>query len=177
MALTQERLKEVLDYNPETGVFVRKVYSSWKAKAGDIAGYIQHNGYNSINVDAKPYLAHRLAWLYIYGYFPENTVDHINRNRGDNRIINLREASYQCQMRNRSGLKNNTSGIEGVSWSNWARKWIAAIKVNRKIHALGSFTDKLEAAYARYTAEVCLGFRACNTTSTALKFIKESANG
>jgi len=96
--LTQERLKEVLDYDPETGEFYRKEVKQWW-KFGDKVKYNINDGYKKINVDSKLYLAHRLAWLYIHGYFPEYGIDHINRIRGDNRILNLREVAPPLELK------------------------------------------------------------------------------
>ena len=120
--LTQERLKELLDYNPDTGVFTRRV-SVQGCKAGDIAGCLNGKGYRRISVDSKVYVASRLAFLYMGGYLPEYDVDHINRIRDDNKWSNLRHVSRQCNMRNGSRRSTNTSGITGVCWCKQYKKW------------------------------------------------------
>ena len=110
--LTQSRLKELLHYNPNTGIF------TWLKKrrywiVGRKAGHLNVFGYISIRVDGKLYQAHRLAILYTDGYFPETGVDHIDRNKQNNKRANLREAGKQCNARNSGVCNRNTSGITG----------------------------------------------------------------
>ena len=115
--MTQIKLKEFVDYDPGNGVFTRKQLKvKCQVQPGDIIGTPDGLGYLRSSIDGKKYKLHRLAWLYVYGYFPENFIDHINRNRSDNRIENLREVSRQCNVRNCGNLKTNTSGIKGVGW-------------------------------------------------------------
>ena len=126
MKLTQARLRELLHYDPETGVFAWINPTNKSIKKGDIAGSINGQGYREIKIDYKQYNASRLAWLYMHGYFPEHEVDHRNRIRGDGRWENLRHTSHSCNMRNKSIYKNNKSGIAGViwhkrQWNNWIR--------------------------------------------------------
>jgi len=95
--LTQEKLKELLAYDSETGLFKWCVRVGKRIHVGSIAGHLDEiSGYIRITVQGKIYQAHRLAWLYVHGYFPETDVGHINKVRHDNRIENLREASRQC---------------------------------------------------------------------------------
>ena len=132
MTLTYERLHEVLKYTPFDGLFRWKINSNnHQVHIGDIAG-TKSNGYIEISIDKKRYKAHRLAWFYVYGYMPEKEIDHIKRNKRDNRIRRLREASSQCQKRNIGIAKNNTSGVKGVSWYTKKKRWCAEIKVNKK---------------------------------------------
>ena len=121
--LTQNRLKELLHYDPETGIFTWRV-SRRGAKSGSVAG-VHDNGYIRIKIDYELYLAHRLTFLYMEGYFPEYHVDHKNRIRDDNRWSNLRHVSRQCNQRNASIAKDNTSGITGVCWHKNNKKWIS----------------------------------------------------
>ena len=93
MKLTQSRLKEVLAYDPYSGKFTWKVSLNTKIRAGSAAGCLSPEGYIRITIGGKKYKAHRLAWFYVYGYFPENQVVHLNGARSDNRISNLREGS------------------------------------------------------------------------------------
>ena len=97
--LNQKRLKEVLTYDSETGIFV------WRSKKsrnkGKVAGHLRSDGYVAITVDSKLYRAHRLAWLYVHSYFPEHDIDHMNGVRDDNRLVNLREASRACNLQNK----------------------------------------------------------------------------
>lgn len=155
--LTQARLKEVLRYDIEDGSF-RWIKSAGAVKAGNIAGSVTDRGYLSIGVDMRQYRAHRLAWLYMTGSFPVDQTDHINRNRLDNRWVNLREATSAENKRNRALQANNTSGSNGVVWNARNRKWVAQIKLNGEYKWLGSYMTKLAAAYARHQANINYGF-------------------
>lgn len=170
--LTQERLKEVLDYDPETGIFTWKE-SRGRRTIGSIAGGVKKRGYISITVDYISYFAHRLAWLYEYGYFPENSIDHKNRNKGDNRISNLREVSAVCNARNCNIAKNNKTGVTGIYFHKKEKKFKAQIKLPEKSVFLGSFNTCLEAARARWDGEKKYCFPGCNTTSSAYQYLKE----
>ena len=112
--ITQERLKELVSYDAETGVFTR-LTTTQGARAGSIAGRTTKGRYVDIRVDGTRYSGHRLVWLYIYGNFPEIEIDHINHDRTDNRIINLRLAGHKANQKNRSLNKDNTSGVSGIS--------------------------------------------------------------
>jgi len=170
--LTYERLYELLSYNSETGIFRWKISRGSRAKAGAIAG-CRTNGYIVIGIDGVPLLAHRLAWLYIYGYVPEGFLDHKNQKRNDNRINNLREISQSCNIRNSKMLCNNISGIRGVYSNKRYKKWAAQIKINKKQISLGLFSTKLDAAKARHDAEIKYNWSACNTKeSSAYRYIQ-----
>jgi len=161
-SITQDRLKELLDYDAETGIFTWKSSRSGTNGAGSEAGAVDSKGYRQIAINGVLSLAHRLVFLYIDGYMPENSVDHINRNKLDNRRVNLREVSKQCQMRNRDVRRDNSSSVTGVVWHKRSSSWRARIGVNGKHRNLGHFTDLLEAAYHRYAGEQCLGFPDCD---------------
>ena len=120
--LTQERLKELLKYNPETGIFTR-LKSRGNTKAGDYCSTKDNKGYYQIKIDNRLYKSHQLAWLYIYGNLSENHIDHIDRNPSNNSIINLREASCVENQRNSGIRKNNTSGFKCVSWHKGISRW------------------------------------------------------
>lgn len=139
--LTQARLKEVLHYCHETGVF------TWLSNSR-IAGNISPKGYRRIGIDKRIYMAHRLAWLYVHGHF-DSALDHINRIRLDNRICNLRIATQAENMLNISKNRRNTSGSTGVSWSKVAHKWHAYININRRRVYLG-LHEKIEDAESAY---------------------------
>jgi len=166
--LTQERLKEVLNYDSETGEFHWKISGRGGPKPGSRAGSINGERYRQVRIDGKIYSSHRLAWLYTYGYFPENQIDHINRTRDDNRIENLREVSSSCNMRNRKGNSDSFSGVKGVykNGSNWR----ALIRVDNKCINLGTFTTLFAAAKARAEAEEKHGFITCDRLSEAKIF-------
>lgn len=156
--LTQKRLKEVLDYDAETGSFTRKINIGKRYKAGEIAGTINHHGYRVIMVDGQQYQSHRLAFLYINEEFPKNSIDHINQIKTDNRISNLRSVKHQENCKNQPIRSNNTSGVTGVCYNKKSNKWQAQIKLTDKQLNLGSFTNKDEAIKVRQEAEVKFGY-------------------
>ena len=151
--LTAEYLRSILDYNSETGIFTWKVRTANRVKVGDVAGYSNGNDYLQISVQSRLYQAHRLAWLHTRGVWPKDQIDHINRNRSDNRISNLREATNKQNQQNTGKQSNNTSGHPGVSWYKRISKWQAQIDHNQKHIHLGYFTDIEEALSARKAAE------------------------
>lgn len=141
--MNQEYLKSILVYNPKFGIFYWKK-NQGTAKAGNIAGSDSH-GYIRIGINGKGYLAHRLAWLYIYGYTPK-MLDHINRDRSDNRIQNLRLCTYSENLRNCRYKNRGQSKLRGVGWHKKSGKWVARIRDGvRQIH-LGLFTTEIDAA-------------------------------
>jgi hypothetical protein len=146
--LTHERLLEALDYDSETGVFTWLVRPSNRVAVGNEAGVVAQIGYRYISIDGHKCLAHRLAWFYVHGRWPTKYMDHINCNRLDNRLVNLREADYIQNGANRRAHKNNTSGIKGVSWDASKKRWVAQLSVNRQYHFLGRYKSKEEAASA-----------------------------
>lgn len=155
--LTQERLKELLDYDPDTGLFVRKVVRGGQ-KAGAVAGSVYNHGYVLVYVDRRRYYAHRLAFLFIEGSFPPEQVDHINHDKADNRWENLRPVTRQENQRHTSMNSNNTSGVAGVYWHKNKNKWVPKIWVDSKCIHLGCTSDKDEAIRWRKAAEVKYGF-------------------
>jgi hypothetical protein len=148
--LTQERLKELLSYDPETGVFTWVSKPSSKTMIGSVAGTVRKNsGYVTIIIGRIHYFAHRLAWLYTHGAWPKNQIDHINCNPNDNRIANLRESNQSQNKANDRIRSNNTSGFKGVSWSAERRKWQSHIMVNYRSKHLGCYHTR-EEAHAAY---------------------------
>ncbi len=149
---------ELLEYDPETGIFVwiGAIGSNRGSGDGRLIGrraghHNKRRGRISIWVDGKSYLAHRLAWLYVYGQFPIRDIDHVNGDPKDNRIVNLREATPQQNARNRSHRSSNSTGYKGVR--RHAGKWQARVTVSGQIISLGCF-DTIEAAHmARVVAE------------------------
>lgn len=156
--LTQKRLKELLEYNKYNGVFTRTVRTANSVHIGDTAGGISGDGYHYIRVDGKKYKSHRLAWLYIHGHWPKDQIDHINHDRVDNRIVNLREATNVDNHRNRGMNCNNTSGCTGVHWHRQSQKWQAQIRVEGRQIYLGLFGEKRVAIATRKQAEKQYGF-------------------
>jgi len=174
--LTQKRLKELLTYNPKTGLFTRKMTCNNGIKIGAVAGHKKSDGYIVIRVDRKLYHASILAFLWMKGFIPEYEVDHKNRVTSDNRWENLRHVTHQCNGRNRSVGKNNTSGIIGVHWDKQSKGWRARISTdgNSNQENLGCFPNLKDAARARWYAEIKYNFPDCNSTSSAFLFLQEN---
>lgn len=148
--LSADRLRHLLDYDADTGVFRWRLSRGGSARAGDIAGGIDSHGYVRISVDCERYLGHRLAWLHIHGAWPEHDLDHRNGIRTDNRISNLREASRSNNLANRAA--SAASGMKGVYWQRQNRRWYSRISVQgRDIH-LGTFDTPEEAHQAFMSA-------------------------
>lgn len=152
-SLTVETVLRYLDYSPKTGEF------RWKSAPkhrpgleGEVAGCLTTGGYVSIRVSGQTAQAHRLAWLVTHGVWPAGDIDHVDGNRANNRITNLREASRSENMQNVRKLDSNTSGFVGVSWSARNRKWRAQIKHDNKVRHIGLFTDP-RLAHEAYLAE------------------------
>lgn len=143
--ITQADLKARLHYDPDTGTFTR-------LKGMGKVGRITTNGYLQVMVIGERHMAHRLAWLYMYGEWPSTQLDHINQDRLDNRIENLRLASNKQNGENVRLFKHNTSGYRGVSRKP-SGKWVADIKQHGKTIHLGLFQCKAQAARARAEAE------------------------
>ena len=154
--ITQKRLKELLHYDAEAGVFTWLV-NRGPVKVGDIAGTITH-GYIIICVDCVAYRAHRLARLYETGFFPENTTDHENHIKTDNRFVNISDKTQKQNLRNQSIRSNNSSGVLGVVWHKKACKWMAQIMVDGKNKYLGLFETIEDASEARQSANRKYGF-------------------
>jgi hypothetical protein len=170
--LTQKRLKEVLRYYPGSGIFRWRTRE--RRKKNIIAGYKNSRGYIQIMIDGKKHPAHRLAFLYVHGYFPENDIDHIDRNPSNNKIKNLREVSRQCNMRNTGNRIDNTYGVKGVYWDKHANKWMVRICANGKDKYLGLYKNFNDAVIARYHAEKELNWKGCDSSSPAYQYLKQN---
>ena len=127
--MNQETLKQLLTYNLETGSFTWNLYKRC-VKKGSVAGSTA-GSYLKIGINYKSYLAHRLAWLYVHGYIPD-CIDHINGNKLDNRIKNLREATNEQNSKNSKKSSRNTSGVKGVSFDKQHNRWRAELFSNGK---------------------------------------------
>lgn len=174
--ITQGRLKQLLTYNRNTGIFIWNKTVSRTIK-GTIAGHTGKRGYSRIGINGILYYAHRLAWLYEYGYTPENPLDHINRNKLDNRIKNLREVSIQCNLRNTKVFKNNTSGVTGVYWFPRDSCWVATIYINMRAIHLGRSKDFTEAVCHRLAAEQAENWSGCDSSSPAYQYVRDNIQG
>lgn len=149
MTLTAERVREVLNYDPGTGRLTHRIKRGRK-RAGEPAGSPTAHGYLQLSIDARAIHAHRVAWLHFYGRWPGGFLDHINGDKTDNRIANLRECSLQENLTNRNGPgPNSKSGFLGVYPNKGA--WCAEIKANRRKTYLGRFKTP-ELAHAAYLA-------------------------
>lgn len=152
-AMTQEQLKQLLTYDATTGLFTWLVRPCKKYPAGMVAGCRHPNGYIRIAINGRLYGAHRLAWLYVHGQFPDGVIDHINRQRHDNRLANLRAVTRAQNQQNRGVNKNSTSGVNGVCWDQRTSKWKAHIMLNGRTICLGRHSTIGEAAHARAVGE------------------------
>lgn len=141
--ITQVELKELLNYDANTGVFTRRV-SRRGYRAGSIAGSTNRKGYHQIGIGEIVYKAHRLAWLYVYGAWPANDVDHINGVRNDNRIENLRAVTRSENLQNQRNARGYTRNGGG---------WMAQIRFTGAQHYLGTFPTESEARDAYLTAK------------------------
>lgn len=146
--VTQDRVRELLHYDPESGFFTWRVTRNGFVQAGRRAGCPQSDGYIQITIDGVAYYAHCLAWLYVYGKFPDFELDHKNVKNDDNRLDNLREATPTQNCRNKRLRRDNKLGVKGVHQRENG-KYRASIRVNGKLQCLGSF-EKLEDAAAAY---------------------------
>jgi len=146
--LTIERLKTVFHYDLETGVFTNLVQRA-QCYPGKIVGTQNQSGHLLIAIDGKRYLAHLLAWFYIYGYWPKSMIDHKNNIPQDNSWSNLRLANKSLNAANSKIRKDSSSGFKGVSWDRRRLKWRANIVVNGKQIYLGYFVEA-EMAHQSY---------------------------
>lgn len=166
--ITYERLREVLHYEPETGLFYWLVTARGGPIKGSQAGGYGSTGYWRIGIDGVVYKAHRLAWLYMHGHWPKGPIDHLNHDPADNRWANLRESSPLEQQRNRPRQKNNKSGRTGVIWNSSHNRWEARITVHKKQMSLGSFVQFEDAVAAREEAEMFYGFHSNHDKGSAI---------
>lgn len=146
--LTQQELKLNLSFNPETGIFTWLVANNGRVKVGMIAGSLSSTGYLYIMIDRKNYKSHRLAWLYMTGEWPKKMIDHIDGEKSNNRIVNLRDCNQSQNMQNMRASKINASGYKGVSWHNATSKWRSRAKLKRKQYHLGLFEHAEDASQA-----------------------------
>lgn len=148
-----EVISQYLDYFPETGVFVWKV-DKFPARKGEVAGTLnRRHGYRIITINGRMCRASRLAWKVHYGEDPADLVDHINGDRSNNSIGNLRVVSEAQNHLNIGVRINSSTGVTGVTWCNTKRRWVARITRDKKVKAIGSFLEFEEAVNARRYAE------------------------
>ena len=145
--LTHENLLQIFDYSD--GHLIWKSKRGCRIKAGDIAGCKHYSGYIQITINKKSYRAHRLVFFWHHGYMPE-FIDHIDRNRSNNKIQNLRPATKLQNQGNRAATKNNLIGLKGIYWDKTRLKWGARIGIKGQCKRLGYF-ESTEKAYAAYS--------------------------
>lgn len=173
--LTQKLVKELFDYNHETGTLTWRLARSNRIKVGDVVGSLGAGGYYMVNLNKIPRLVHRVIWLWFYGYSPEFHIDHINRVKTDNRIVNLREVGQSCNARNTPNFITNSSGVKGVSWFERDSKWRPRIQLpggTEKTRTLGYHEDFTEAVAHRLAAEQCLEWEGCDCNSPAYQYMQ-----
>lgn len=156
--LDQALVKKFFDYNPIIGELSRRLPTA-NNYVGEVVGTLKNTGYLSVGLGNKEYLVHRLIWLYMKGYLPDQ-VDHIDHNRTNNAWSNLREVNNTENAKNTSVSVNSTTKITGVSFMKSRNKYRATIMVNRKQIHLGLFENINDAIKARKDAEIKHGFHA-----------------
>lgn len=145
--ITAERLRALFKYDPEAGVFTR-LTTCFRSKAGDHVGSVNQLGYLATRIDGRHYKVHRLAWLYVHGSMPTGVIDHINGDKLDNRIANLRDCTSGQNLQNQRRAQGS-NGLLGAHWHKATGTWQSQIKVNKKQKHLGYF-DTPEDAHAAY---------------------------
>jgi hypothetical protein len=143
--ITAQQVRDLCEYNPQTGEFIIRIRNS---------GCISRNGYRYVSIGGRSILAHRLAWIITHGHWPANTVDHINGDRADNRLENLREADWSQNLCNSRLQHRSKTRAKGVYWVKEKQMFSAKITWHRKIYWLGYFDKKEDAIQARKDAEV-----------------------
>lgn len=156
--LTFERAHELLSYDSESGEFRWRV-ARRGVKLNKAAGCFDKKfGYIRIRIDSRLYMIHRIAWLLSHKKFPENEIDHINGDRKDNRICNLRDVTSSENNKNMGLRKDNTSGTFGVSWYKSRSKWHVRIRTNNVVIHGGYFASIEDAIKQRNLMETTHGF-------------------
>lgn len=150
--ITAERLREVVTYDPTTGVFRWREKISKKVRVGAVAGNTCGDGRPYIRIEGRNYVAARLAWLYVRGTWPAADIDHVDGNHADNRLCNLREATRAQNMANKRRHKNCSSGVKGVEFHKLTGRWVARIRCNNVRRYIGIYDTKEEAASAYWLA-------------------------
>lgn len=165
--LTLHDVRSVLEFDPGNGQFV------W-IETGRRAGCLRPDGYWTIGIGGKLYLAHRLAWFWMEGVWPKRRIDHINRVKGDDRWINLREATCAENAANSGARSTSKSGVKGVSWCKATQKWRATINMGGRQKSLGRFAALEDAAIAYQQAAIALyGAYACTELGVTFYDLQE----
>ena len=158
--VNQDLLLRTLSYDKESGELTWKK-SHQKVKVGDTAGHLRKDGYVDISINGHKFLAHRVIWCMVEGYWPECEVDHLNRVRSDNRWSNLDHKTQSCNNRNGELRKDSFTKVKGVHKVKGKNRYVARITVNGSRVFLGEFSTITEAANARASAEELYGYSKC----------------
>jgi hypothetical protein len=165
--LTAERLRELFDYDADAGLFTRRT-GRGGGRAGAAVGTEPNNGdgYCQLGVDGSKYLVHRLVWLYVHGEWPKQQIDHIDGNRMNNRLANLRDTSSAVNARNKSAPRrdNKSTGILGVTKTRTG--FVAQLKVGKKNHYLGTYANPEDAQRAYSEAKRSMHQQGITATPT-----------
>ncbi len=169
---TQEYAQELFDYDPHIGILIRKPHKDSKKKGSELN--INGENYIIVSFCGKSYPAHRIIWLHQFGYFPNGPIDHINRIRCDNRLANLRAATYSENNSNCGNKrKNNISPVRGVCFIKSECSWKASISKNYKNYHLIQTKDFYDAVAYRLAAEQCLNWSLYKYGSSAIQYIQK----
>lgn len=148
MKPTHEEVTSLFNYNPLTGIVTRKSTVTSNAKEGSVVGWLNSDGYLHVKIRKTSYKLHRVIWLYVHGEWPKGVIDHINRDRKDNRLANLRDTTVQVNNINKPIRKDSKTGIPGVTFHPRDKTYYAACKRDGKQNYLGSFKTIEEATNA-----------------------------
>lgn len=152
--ITADRIREVSAYNQDRGLLIATEARQPYIEAGKALGYLRRDGYWYIGVDGRQYLAHRLIWLHVHGEWPKHVIDHIDGNKSNNRISNLRDVPrYVNQQNIRAPYISSSTNTLGVIWNKRDKRWYAVVTLNRKKRHIGMFTNKDDAVEAYLNAK------------------------
>ena len=140
--ITQKQVKELFNYDPETGILTWRIKPANRVKIDNVVGCLDNKGYRRTTIDGKVYLNHRISYLHYHGYLPQ-FIDH--KKGMSNKINNLRKCTSQQNNQNSKLCRRNTSGVKGVSWHKSSEKWVAHLSINGKDQYLGCYDDIKEA--------------------------------
>lgn len=143
--LTADRLREVLNFDPDTGQFTWCKSLSLRGRVGERAGHSQKDGRVIVGIDGVSYLAHRLAWLYTHGAWPLNLIDHINRDNSDNRLVNLRQATSSENKLNADAHRDSVTGLKGITFDRSRARWVVQLSKKGRKSIAKRFVSKAEA--------------------------------
>lgn len=172
--LTQEQVKHLFDYHEDGYLIWKNSVKNSKIKSGARAGTVAPTSYYQVKINGKIYLVHVIIFLWHNGYIPEHDVDHKDTNKLNNKISNLEEKTKSCNVINKGLGKNNISGVKGVKKikNKYKQTYRGFINVNKKYIDLGGFDNMLDAALARYNAEIEYGYINALAESTAYLYLK-----